>query len=487
MEIVVGSFIVISVIIYLVTQLIKNKRIQERKRQLEADLQSEILERQEKEKRRIKIQLENKKEEQKRLKLEQDQIEKEKQKRLKLEQDQTEKEQRKKDEEERLQNLFLQKQEEDRHEILIVVNVINKDDKFILALKRENNTYAYKVKESNPFQLNQKIRVQKVQSNGLTWFSETEHYIKLERIELYNKQQIEIKKQKEKDDIELYQKNFSEYETIFTNQIDKLFKQNPSNISFNNIRKLSVAYANQLSKEMSDKLHQELNGGISIIETEAHLHKYIHAFGNMHQAKLIQSFQAIQNLEEIINGKDLQIIDYGCGQGIGSIVFIDCLKLIQRHNCTISQIRLIEPSELALKRASCNVKYSLKSINQNDCVLAIHKPLDDLITQDLITNETSVKFHIFSNILDVESIDIKSLFQKINMTQKGVNYFICVSPKFWDEGIHIRNLRLDAFVNFFMNNQSVNLISQRTSNIHNPSNSDKPYKRYEKIFKVVFS
>ena len=194
----------------------------------------------------------------------------------------------------------------------------------------------------------------------------------------------------------------------------------------------------------------------------------------MHQAKLLQSLEVIPNLKTLISNKDIQINDYGCGQGIGCIVFIDYLKSIQATNFTISKIKLIEPSELAIKRASLNVKYCLKSINQNENVLSIHKTLDNISNDDISTNSES----IFSNILDVESISIESICEKITQTQSGVNYFICVSPKFWEDGDHPRNLRLDTFMYYFQKLYDVSVISKRESNINN-------WKRYERVFSLT--
>ena len=94
---------------------------------------------------------------------------------------------------------------------------------------------------------------------------------------------------------------------------------------------------------------------------------------------------------------------------------------------------------------------------------------------DLATYEGSVKFHIFSNILDISDFDLQSLCRKIASTQKGINYFVCVSPNFYSDGSHFRNQRLRDFLSFF----NVNPISHRITNIGT-------WTRYEIVFKVEF-
>ncbi len=273
----------------------------------------------------------------------------------------------------------------------------------------------------------------------------------------------------------------------FTQEINTVFRNNiadiKNNMSFNAIRELSVNFVKKLTVAESDKLYRELNGGAAIIEKEGHLHRYIYAYGKMHQAKLNECFKTIENLQTELNAKDIQIIDYGCGQGIGSIIFIDFIKSNHLTNFTISKIILIEPSEIALKRASLNVKYCLKSVAKNENILAINKTIEQIGSQDLSTKSTSTKFHIFSNILDVNDFNIDLFAQKIDNSQKGTNYFICVSPKLWKKGKHPRNLRLDTFMNYFQQRRNVKVLSQRETDIC--TNTDN-WARYERIFKVIY-
>ena len=93
---------------------------------------------------------------------------------------------------------------------------------------------------------------------------------------------------------------------------------------------------------------------------------------------------------------------------------------------------------------------------------------------DLIINNQNITLHLFSNILDVEFFRLdRELLDKISSSQKGLNYFICVSPNINDK----QNVRLDMFYRYFDANFETELISDRSDDIGE-------YKRYEKVFKT---
>lgn len=229
----------------------------------------------------------------------------------------------------------------------------------------------------------------------------------------------------------------------------------------------------------------ELESGIAQLNTPEQLIQYIYSYGNMHRAKLLQAFESlVSNRELDLYGQDIEIIDYGCGQGIGTIVFIDFLKSYPQFNYSVRRVRLIEPSILALKRAALHARYSLRSANQPQVVHAINKELDDLTVDNLKCDTNTIKFHIFSNILDVEAFNLTGLYDRIVDNASGINYFICVSPNIFSDGSHPRNQRLVRFREYFQNSYNTTLLSRRTCSIQSYGN--KPWTRFEKVFKVDF-
>lgn len=223
--------------------------------------------------------------------------------------------------------------------------------------------------------------------------------------------------------------------------------------------------------ERKQAAYEQLEGGKAILTTSDQLDRYIFSFGNMHEAKLNVAISTISDLDKI-NAESVEIIDYGCGQGIGSIVLLDHLP----SNVAIDNVVLIEPSVTCTNRASEYVT----QINSEATIRVINKKISELAISDIESNAASVKFHMFSNILDVNDFDLKSLHRTIMNSQNGLNYFICVSPDYYSG-----NLRLDEFTELFSVEPNFSLISDRCGEITNPNNQAKTWKHYEKVFEVV--
>ena len=308
--------------------------------------------------------------------------ERKRQEKIKYQAEQTKKEEEKKklDEANRLEKIRLQKIEDEKYETFTIVVVGQNNAKYTCVLERQNKTYAYVERPETAFQLNATMKLLKDKANDFKWITETQHNKKQKEVKEQKEREQEIARQNALQVIETEQRNFCENNTTYCTEIQAKYNSNPKNFNFATVRSLTQDCG----------VWEELNNGVDILTTYEQLSQYIFSYGKMHQAKLIQSLEVIPNLQTLINNKDIQINDYGCGQGIGSIVFIDYLKSIQATNFTISKVKLIEPSELALKRASLNVKYCLKSIDQNENVLSIHKTLDNISIDDISTNSHSL-------------------------------------------------------------------------------------------------
>jgi hypothetical protein len=260
--------------------------------------------------------------------------------------------------------------------------------------------------------------------------------------------------------------------TEYSHQVWQAFNRNQ--------QAFSLATIQSLSKQAN--VWDELDNGVAQLDSYDQLLQYIYSFGKMHKAKLYQVFQILQyNHDLMLNGQPIEIIDYGCGQGLGAVGFIDFLKSNPQFKCSIRKVKLIEPSVLALKRAALHVKYSLKSANQPEVIQSINEELDDVLEHQLECDKDTIKFHIFSNILDVEYFDLDELCDKLGNTIHGENYFICVSPNISD----VRNFRLHRFMKYFDNAFKTTVISERSSDIVK-DNGVGVWKRYEKVFKVIF-
>lgn len=204
--------------------------------------------------------------------------------------------------------------------------------------------------------------------------------------------------------------------------------------NFKAVRQISVSKY-QLIK--SDSIFNSLGRGVAILTDENQLYAYMNSYGNMHYEKLNEAFKT---LPKAFFEKEANIIDWGCGQAMASMAYFDFLNQIGTEQ-EIKNLTLIEPSEIALKRASLHIR----NFSPATDIHTINKDLDALANKDFIKNKTHTHIHLFSNILDIDDFSLTALLQLVESNFPGDNYFICVSPYINDT----RTSRLDAFVKFF--------------------------------------
>ena len=180
-------------------------------------------------------------------------------------------------------------------------------------------------------------------------------------------------------------------------------------------------FVRKLPSGLSAELHESLNRGADVLDTEPLLQMYMYAFGKMHNAKLQFAFGQMHDM--VTKKEQVQIIDYGCGQGLASICYHDFLTA---HNPEqkITKIILIEPSSLALSRAEllCSCFYP------NTDIVAVNKSFDNLNDKDIDVSPEILTLQIFSNILDVESYDLQHLIHIVSNLKSKKNELAIVSP-----------------------------------------------------------
>ena len=204
--------------------------------------------------------------------------------------------------------------------------------------------------------------------------------------------------------------------------------------NFNSIRQISVKKHRQIN---DSKVFYSLQRGVSILSEEKQLFAYMHSFGNMHYEKLITSFEYLPS--DFFN-KSTNIVDWGCGQALATMVYLEFLQSKQIEQ-TINEIRLIEPSEIAIKRGALHIKKFKKNVR----IITINKDIDSIEHIDLIQNKSITNLHLFSNIIDIDFFSLHQLLEKIETNFKCINYFVCVSPYITDT----KTNRIDNFVSHF--------------------------------------
>ena len=228
-----------------------------------------------------------------------------------------------------------------------------------------------------------------------------------------------------------------ESKTIYSYLIEHM--ESPS---FKKVRDLACDFVRKLPQELCDELHTSLNRGVDVLDSEALLQMYFYSFGEMHAAKLNCAFDHLQ--QYIKEAKRVELVDYGCGQGMASMCYHDFINNVNPSQ-DISRVILIEPSEMALSRASllCSRFYP------NAEIVTVSKDFDNLTEKDFELSDSIPTIHLFSNILDVESFNIENLAQLVKTKSIGDNEYVIVSP--------IQNAnrmkRLKDFVTTLENNQ----------------------------------
>jgi hypothetical protein len=185
-----------------------------------------------------------------------------------------------------------------------------------------------------------------------------------------------------------------------------------------------------------------LDNGAAVLDDNTKCDQYIAFYGGHHFHKLYAAF-ASTNFQHI-NGKNLEIVDWGCGQALATCVLIDYF-IENSFKPNIVSITLLEPSSIALERGynlACQMlqhkPYTSSAIRM------VNKYIDDLESGDFISGAESIKVHLFSNIIDIEAFSLEKLHALILSSFQGINRFICTSPD--KHGSH----RLNNFAGLFL-------------------------------------
>ncbi len=206
----------------------------------------------------------------------------------------------------------------------------------------------------------------------------------------------------------------------FSNSIHQLGER----LSFTSIRDVAIDDINRLPRCEQDKLHEELVRGTAVLDDESHMNMYFRSFGLMHKAKIDEALNNMLPYLEKLFSQDIEIYDWGCGQGTATICMLDFLR---KHHIQpkFKRINLIEPSVVAVERAKDILSCYQECDNAE--IRIVNKVFDDL-RPDEINSFKCRKLHLFSNILDVAAFDLAVFAQLFQKTQIGSNYIVCVGP-----------------------------------------------------------
>lgn len=184
------------------------------------------------------------------------------------------------------------------------------------------------------------------------------------------------------------------------------------------------------------QLKESLDNGKALLESESQMNAYLHHYGEMHRQKLFRAFAGLPMA--MFNG-NLSVIDWGCGQGLASIVLDEYLEREKSLSDVITDICLIEPSKTCLRRAVGNITWTLP----HALLSSINKKEESVLPDDLCVQEDTI-LHIMSNVVDMPDFSGAGIRNYLSSENKYRHVIVIVSPFYPEEG---RGKRMDEFSN----------------------------------------
>jgi hypothetical protein len=201
-------------------------------------------------------------------------------------------------------------------------------------------------------------------------------------------------------------------------------------------------YRPSIERANFQKPFDDLDRGTRVLSNETECNQYMALYGGHHFHKLYAAYRSTRF--ENVEGRNVEIIDWGCGQALATCILIDYL-IDTGIKLNASSITLIEPSAVALQCGYKHVRQMFQNHASIDSAIRkIGKYMDELLPADLISDPSNIKIHLFSNIIDVEGFDLRQLHQLVTGSFQGINRIICTSPD------NLRKQRLDTFYELFL-------------------------------------
>lgn len=180
--------------------------------------------------------------------------------------------------------------------------------------------------------------------------------------------------------------------------------------------------ASALSYEEKKSAWMKCKRGKCIYTQEYELNAYLHLYGKSHLERINRFLPSIPFHDFSKTG--MAVIDWGCGQGLAAACTLDWLRQ-QEQMPKIHSVHLVEISDVARRRAQQVLSYypeitHMHSMSWNHALTSLHSGLFP---------ENIPIVHLFSNILDIEEIDLNAVAEVIKkVSETHPAYILSVSP-----------------------------------------------------------
>ena len=184
------------------------------------------------------------------------------------------------------------------------------------------------------------------------------------------------------------------------------------------------------------------------------MQKYLSENGKMYKAII---YDSLEQFIAILDEEVITLIDWGCNQGIGSMLILDYIKEKQL-NTKINQIILIDDNKTAMNRAIAHIN----ALKQDDIELLTIQNNDEI---EMLKN---IKNNIIINLSINDKID-KNIFKDLDFDIFTDIYFMFLS----NDNVNFIN---DIFedISLFNNTEDISIRDNKIGR----------FKRFERIFKI---
>lgn len=262
--------------------------------------------------------------------------------------------------------------------------------------------------------------------------------------------------------------------------------QKVGRLTINEIIRISNLYVPNSFKSCPwiyiDSQGRTLNHGTAVLETEEQCCAYMSAYGPMHHHKLMRALDENEfPYSDLSDG--VEIYDWGCGQAIGTMAVIEKLR---QHGMLgkLRKVVLEEPSNIARNRAVLHVKKTLGEYNAEIIAVSKYLPSDYGDNCNSITSihvEQPTAIHIFSNILDIETVSLKGVSKMITSSGKK-HIVLCIGPA------NLKEERIRSFLNYFVENHIHVFTDFKNTNFgYHPDPNHKAYGCFIRSFSYSLS
>lgn len=198
------------------------------------------------------------------------------------------------------------------------------------------------------------------------------------------------------------------------------------------LQDIICAAANTMLPYERSTAYKRTGHGVRIYETEEELNAYLVAYGEMHLAKLNALLNKINQINPSVFAKfsrGVTIVDWGCGQGLATLAFLDWVERHPTIRVPIKAIRLLEISDVARERAFKVISRRLGTGTTNVVKQLPWRHNSTLSLSYFDIPEGVPVLHLFSNILDVAEVNLSEVATVVEqMKQRGPSLVLSVSP-----------------------------------------------------------